>query len=67
MSILSDSNVPPIESAVIGERNDDPNQLLLLGDNGAYYAYSIQTDTVAQIEPDETWEVEDVDGEVLFT
>ena len=66
MSIL-DPSLPPTDAAVIGERKDDPDQLLLLGENGSYYAYSIPTDTVAPIEPDENWKMEETDSESLFT
>ena len=65
MAIL-DSDLPPTDAAVIGERKDDPDQLLLLGENGAYYAYSIPTDSIAPIEPDESWAVENTDSESLF-
>ncbi len=65
MAIL-DGDIPPTESAVIGESKNDPDRLLLLGENGAYYAYSVSDDVMAQVEPDDSWEIEDIDSGSLF-
>jgi hypothetical protein len=48
----------PVELAVIGEHSDDPDQLLLLGDNGHYYAFSVATDHLQQVELTDRWEVQ---------
>jgi hypothetical protein len=66
MSILQ-SDLTPIESAVIGEMKDNPDQLLLLGDNGAYYAYSIAHNSATEVEPDDNWVIEEDVNESLFS
>jgi hypothetical protein len=63
---IDEGNRPPTDSAVVGEKKDDPDQLLLMGDNGEYYAYSIPDDTAAAVEPNEDWIVEETDSESLF-
>lgn len=40
---------------VLGERRDDPSQLLLRGDDGGFYAYDLSTGHVSAIEVDAAW------------
>jgi hypothetical protein len=59
---------PPNELAVVGENKDDPEQLLLLGEDGNYYAYNLPEDDTQPVEPDDRWNVEiDSDSGELFT
>jgi hypothetical protein len=44
--------------AVVGERRDDPLELLLLGDDGRHYAYPLPDGPVTPVEPDEAWAVD---------
>lgn len=63
---ISDSHPPPNELAVVGEKKDDPEQLLLLGVDGRYYAYTLPWGDTQRVEPDEDWAVEATTDE-LFT
>ena len=56
--LFSQSPTPPVELAVVGEHKDDPEALLLLGEDGAYYAYSAATDALQPVDPDEQWDVQ---------
>ncbi len=49
--------------AVVGERFDDPNHLLVLGEDGSYYDYTVTTGHAAPTEPDETWTADPRAGE----
>ena len=63
-----DSNHIPVDTAVVGESATDPNQLLLLGEDGHYYAYSLPSDNMVPVEPDEhDWTLETTDPETLFS
>lgn len=62
----SDFTTPPNELAVVGEKKDDPEQLLLLGVDGHYYAYRLPEGAAEPVEPDENWEVES-EPDDLFT
>jgi hypothetical protein len=44
--------------AVVGERRDDPNHLLLLGDDGRLYDLPLPDDLPLPVEPDEAWVVD---------
>jgi hypothetical protein len=44
--------------AVVGERRDDPLELLLLGEDGQHYAYLLPDRPVTSVEPDERWAVD---------
>jgi hypothetical protein len=57
---------PPIELAVVGESKDDPEQLLLLGEDGNYYAYGIADGHPEPVEPDDHWSVEPASAQDLF-
>ena len=56
----------PIELAVVGERTNDPEHLLLIGADGAYYDYAVPSGDTRPIEPDEQWTVESVSLQDLF-
>ena len=60
------SSPPPNELAVVGERKDDPEQLLLRDAEGNYYAYALPDGDPEPVEPDEAWEVEPVPTQELF-
>lgn len=50
---------PPTEFAVVGENKENPSQLLLLGEDDHYYAYSLPDGASSSIEPDaDTWRIE---------
>jgi hypothetical protein len=61
------SSTPPTEFAVVGESKDDPQQLLLLGSDGNYYAYGLADGNTQLVEPDDHWSVENESGQELFT
>jgi hypothetical protein len=63
---LSD-DTPPNELAVVGEHKDDPLQLLVMGTDGHYYAWSLPDGETREVEPDETWDMEPTSSEDLFT
>ncbi len=44
--------------SVVGFHHDDPDQLLLLGDDGVHYQYDVVNDATNPIEPDEVWEID---------
>lgn len=58
---------PPNELAVVGENKNDPSQLLLLGADGHYYAYSLPDGDTKEIDPNDDWEVEATPSQELFT
>lgn len=41
--------------AVVGEHRDNPDHLLVLGDDGSYYDYTVTTGQTALTEPDLSW------------
>lgn len=45
----------PTELVVVGEDRNDPRNLLLLGDDGVFYAWSMQDDDTEPVEPDQRW------------
>lgn len=45
----------PTELVVVGEDRNDPRHLLLLGDDGLFYAWSLLDDDTAPVEPDQRW------------
>ena len=51
---------PPetIDFQVIGELRDDPQHLLLLGDDGQCYCFDIALDRIAPLDPDASWAVD---------
>jgi hypothetical protein len=58
---------PPNDLAVVGENKNDPSQLLLLGADGHYYAYSLPEGETEEVDPDDNWEVESTPSQELFT
>jgi len=57
---------PPTELAVVGENKLDPSQLLVMGVDGSYYAYSLPDGTARVIDPDDRWTIEPVSSQDLF-
>ena len=51
--------------AVVGEHRDEPGRLLLLGDDGHFYAYGTEEGRPTQIEPSADWEI-DLEAAALF-
>lgn len=45
----------PTELVVVGEDRDDPRHLLLLGDDGMFYAWSLLDEHTERVEPDQRW------------
>jgi hypothetical protein len=45
----------PTVFAVVGEHRDDPDHLLVLGEDGAYYDYAVPTGQTIPAEPDPSW------------
>jgi hypothetical protein len=41
--------------AVVGEHRDDPDHLLVLGDDGSYYDYTVTTGQTEPVEPSAAW------------
>lgn len=44
--------------AVIGEHQDHPDRLLVLGDDGRHYAYELSTNATTPTEPTDEWQVD---------
>lgn len=57
---------PPTELAVVGENKRDPSQLLVMGADGSYYAYSLPDGDTRAVEPDDHWTIEPVSSQDLF-
>jgi hypothetical protein len=50
--------------AVVGEHRDEPTRLLLIGDDGRYYAYATDAPAPTEVEPSEEWAIDDAaDGQ----
>ena len=47
--------------AVVGERRDDPDLLLLLGDDGNYYEYRLPDGAASPTQPSEEWLIDSAD------
>ena len=47
------------EFDVIGERKDDERHLLVRGEDGRHYDYSLDSEQVSPVEPDERWTIDD--------
>lgn len=50
------------EYNVVGEHKSDEQHLLVVGDDGQYYDYSLSSERVEPIEPDENWQVDEPVG-----
>lgn len=49
----------PVVFAVVGEQRDDPDRLLMLGEDGRHYDYRLDSGQTAPVEPDEEeWRVD---------
>ncbi len=62
---LSGGPVPPSSEpamtnvfAVVGEHRDEPTRLLLIGDDGRYYAYATDAATPTEVEPTAEWAID---------
>jgi len=44
--------------AVVGEHRAEPTRLLLLGDDGHYYAYPCSSAQPTEVEPTEEWTID---------
>jgi hypothetical protein len=60
------SPTPPNELAVVGENKSDPEQLLLLGADSNYYAYSLPDGDLHPVQPNDDWLVESDSPQDLF-
>ena len=49
--------VPPV-LAVVGESRDDPDCLLLRGEDGRHYRYQLTDGTTLPVVPDEAWVID---------
>lgn len=54
----SQSTTLPVEFAVAGENKANSELLLLLGDDGNYYAFSLADGHTDFVEPDDQWTLE---------
>ena len=54
---------PPNELYVVGEHTEDPNQLLLQGSDGNFYAYEPTDGDPHPVEVTDEWNVERTDPE----
>jgi hypothetical protein len=50
---------PPNELEVVGEHSEDPDQLLLKGSDGNFYAYEISDAEPRPVEVDDKWQFEE--------
>lgn len=57
---------PPNELAVVGENKDDSSQLLVMSNDGTYYAYSLPDGNARIVEPDDHWSIEPIASDELF-
>jgi hypothetical protein len=46
------------EFNVIGEHKDDELHLLVLGDDGQHYDYSLASEQLSPVQPDDRWEID---------
>ncbi len=44
--------------AVVGEHRAEPDRLLLVGDDGRYYAYATDAGAPTQVDPSEEWAID---------
>lgn len=67
MKIPISNPTPPNELMVVGENKENPSQLLTMGTDGSYYAYSLVDEAWSVVEPDDRWVVEPASNQELFT
>jgi len=53
-AVTSTNAIPPVFN-VIGENRDDPDCLLLLGDDGEHYRYHLLDGTTDRVNLDDHW------------
>jgi hypothetical protein len=56
-SVSTSAFIPPVFN-VVGENRDDPDCLLLLGDDGQHYRYHLLDGTTAPAELDDHWVID---------
>jgi hypothetical protein len=44
--------------AVVGEHREEPTLLLLIGDDGRYYAYATDVPVPTEVEPTDEWSID---------
>jgi hypothetical protein len=52
-------STPPNELFVVGEHAEDPNQLLLKGSDGNFYAYELPEGDTHPVDVTDQWRVEE--------
>ena len=54
------SGVPAVTNlfAVVGEHRQEPSRLLLIGDDGHYYAYGAADGQPVEVEPTDEWQLD---------
>ena len=62
---MSDAAIDSVDFQVIGELKDDPNHLLLLGDDRHWYDFDIASGSITPIEPSDAWAVDLTDRVAL--
>jgi hypothetical protein len=62
LSGLSPFSALPTVFAVVGEHRADPDRLLLLGDDGRYYAYQTDDGVPIAVELTADWAVDAAEG-----
>ncbi len=50
--------------AVVGEHRQEPERLLLLGDDGHYYAYATANGQPTEVDPSDEWQIDE--GAISF-
>jgi hypothetical protein len=48
----------PTVFAVVGEKRDDPDRLLVLGEDGRHYQYQLPVGTTTPVVPDDGWVID---------
>lgn len=51
--------------AVVGEHREEPTRLLLVGDDGRFYAYATDDTTPTEVDPSDEWAI-DAEVETSF-
>ncbi len=57
-AVLGDVQVTNV-FAVVGERREDPDHLLVIGDDGSYYDFALATGQTTPLHPDASWSTDD--------
>ena len=67
---LTDTTHPELDIVdfqVIGELRENPLHLLLLGTDGACYAYDMVNGDITELEPDDSWAVDVIETASVLT